>query len=52
MVKVRPWTKDDIETLKLLMRKKMKMSLIAVKLRRSYGATRKKASMMGVTHSR
>jgi hypothetical protein len=52
MVKVRPWTKQEIETLKSLMRKRMKMSLIASKLKRTYGATRKKASLMGVTRSR
>jgi hypothetical protein len=51
-VRVRPWTKGDIELLKSLMQKKMKMSLIASKLKRTYGATRKKASMMGVTRSR
>jgi hypothetical protein len=42
LVKARPWTKQDIETLKSLMRQKMKLSVIAAKLKRSYGATRKK----------
>jgi hypothetical protein len=52
LVRVRPWTKQDIETLKALMRKRVRMGVIAVKLKRTYGATRKKASMMGVTRSR
>jgi hypothetical protein len=45
----RPWTKEDIRTLKTLAREKTKASVIAHKLKRSYAATRLKASALGVS---
>jgi hypothetical protein len=47
--KLRPWTKEDIRTLKALAREKTKTTLIARKLKRSLGATRQKAMALGVT---
>jgi hypothetical protein len=47
--KLRPWTKDDLRTLKTLAREKVKRSVIARKLRRSVGATYQKAGALGVT---
>jgi hypothetical protein len=47
--KLRPWTKEDIRTLKTLAREKVKTSVIARKLKRSMGATRQKAMVIGVT---
>jgi hypothetical protein len=47
--KLRPWTKDDIRTLKTLAREKTKTTVIARKLRRSVGATYQQASKHGVT---
>ena len=47
--KVRPWTKEDIRTLKTLAREKTKTTVIARKLKRSLGATRQKAMGLGVT---
>jgi hypothetical protein len=46
--KIRPWTKEDIRTLKALAREKRKTSVIARKLRRSVGATHQKAMRLGV----
>jgi hypothetical protein len=46
--KLRPWTKEDVRTLKMLAREKVKTSIIARKLKRSYAATRQKASTLGV----
>ena len=43
------WTKDDVRTLKTLAREKTKTTVIARKLKRSYGATRQKASSLGVS---
>jgi hypothetical protein len=47
-VKLR-WTKEDVRMLKTLARGKTKASVIARKLNRGYAATRKKASILGVT---
>jgi hypothetical protein len=47
--KVRPWTKEDVRTLKALARDKVKTSGIARKLKRSVGATYQKATALGVT---
>jgi hypothetical protein len=47
--KLRPWTKEDIRSLKTLAREKTKTTVIARKLNRSYDATRLKASALGVT---
>jgi hypothetical protein len=43
-----PWTKEDIRALKTLAREKTKMTVIARKLKRSYPATRQKASTLGI----
>ena len=48
-LKPRPWTKEDVRTLKTLKREKVKMRVIARKLRRSLGATHQKAMRLGVT---
>ena len=37
--KLRPWTKEDVRTLKTLAREKTKTTVIARKLKRSVGAT-------------
>ena len=47
--KLRPWTKEDVRILKTLAREKTKTTVIARKLKRSYTATRQKASSLGVT---
>jgi hypothetical protein len=47
--KVRPWTKDDIRSLKTLAREKAKTTDIARKLKRTIGATYQKAMRLGVT---
>ena len=47
--KLRPWTKEDIRTLKTLAREKVKTSVIARKLKRSLGATYMYASKLGVS---
>ena len=46
--KPRPWTKDDIQMLKTLVREKTKTSVVARNLKRSPTATRQKASALGV----
>ena len=48
-VKRREWTKDDVRTLKTLAREKTKTTAIASKLKRSVGATYRKAGALGVT---
>ena len=48
-VKLQPWTKEDIRTLKTLAREKRKTTVIARSLKRSIGATYQKASQLGVT---
>ena len=47
--KLRPWTKEDVRTLKTLAREKVKTTVIARKLRRSVGATYQQAMRLGVT---
>ena len=44
----REWTKDDVRTLKTLVRKKTKTTVIARKLKRTVGATYQKARGLGV----
>jgi hypothetical protein len=44
----KPWTKEDVRMLKTLVREKMKTSVVARKLKRTEGATRQKASVLGV----
>ncbi len=46
--KLRPWTKDDVRTLKTLAREKTKTTVIARKLKRTLGATYQKAKWLGV----
>jgi hypothetical protein len=46
--KLRPWTKEDIRTLKTLAREKTKTTIIARKLKRSVQATYQKASALNV----
>ena len=48
---VRPWTKEDLRTLKTLAREKVKTAAIARKLKRSVSATYQAASKHGVTLS-
>jgi hypothetical protein len=43
-----PWTKEDVEMLKTMAREKTKTSVVARKLKRTEGATRQKASVIGV----
>jgi hypothetical protein len=47
--KLRPWTKEDVRTLKTLRREKVTMGAIARKLKRSAGATNQKAMRLGLT---
>jgi hypothetical protein len=47
--KARPWTKDDVRTLKTLAREKTKTTVIARRLKRTPGATKQKAMRLGVT---
>jgi hypothetical protein len=47
--KIRPWTKEDVRTLKTLAREKTKTTVIARKLKRSVGATYQKAMGLGVS---
>ena len=47
-LKLRPWTKEDVSTLKTLARKKIKTTVIARKLKRSVGATHQKAMRLGL----
>jgi hypothetical protein len=49
--KLRPWTKEDVRTLKTLARERTKTSVIARKLKRSLGATYQKAGALGVALS-
>jgi hypothetical protein len=48
-MKRRPWTKEDVRTLRTLAREKTKTASIARKVKRSVDATRQKASVLGVT---
>ena len=47
--KLRPWTKEDVRTLKTLAREKEKTTVIARKLKWTLGATYQKAKGLGVT---
>jgi hypothetical protein len=47
--KLRPWTKEDIRTLKTLARENTKTTVIAHRLKRTSDATRHKASALGVS---
>jgi hypothetical protein len=47
--KLRPWTKEDVRTLKTLARQRTKTTVIARKLKRTVGATYQKARALGVT---
>jgi hypothetical protein len=49
IIKLRPWTKDDVRLLKSLAREKAKTTVIARKLKRSVGATYQKTRALGVT---
>jgi hypothetical protein len=46
--KLRPWTKEDVRTLKTLAREKTKTTVIARKLKRTPEATYQKARGLGV----
>ena len=46
--KPRPWTKEDIRTLKSMVREKTKTSVVTRKLKRTPTATRQKAGALGV----
>jgi hypothetical protein len=43
-----PWTKEDVQILKTMAREKTKTTVVARKLKRTEGAIRQKASMIGV----
>ena len=45
--KLRPWTKEDVRTLKTLAREKTKTTVIARKLKRSVAAIYQKAGHSG-----
>jgi hypothetical protein len=49
ITRLRPWTKEDVRTLKALAREKTKTAAIARKLKRTLGATYQKATALGVT---
>jgi hypothetical protein len=49
VLKRRPWTKEDVRTLKALARDKTKTTVIARKLKRTPEATYQRASKLGVT---
>ena len=46
--KARPWTKEDVQALKTMVREKTKTTVIARKLKRTPSATRQKAGALGV----
>jgi hypothetical protein len=48
VAKRKPWTKEDIRTLKTLAREKKKTTSIARMLKRTVGATYQQASKLGV----
>jgi polysaccharide deacetylase 2 family uncharacterized protein YibQ len=48
-VKLRPWTIEDVRTLKTLAREKTKTIAIGRKLKRTLAATYAKASALGVS---
>jgi hypothetical protein len=43
------WTKDDVRGLKTLAKQKMPVRKIARSLKRTEGATRQKASLLGIS---
>jgi hypothetical protein len=45
--KPRPWTKEDVQMLKTMLREKTKTSVVARQLKRTVGATRQKAAALG-----
>jgi hypothetical protein len=47
--RLRPWTREDVRTLKTLARERTKTTVIARKLKRTVGATYQKARALGVT---
>jgi hypothetical protein len=47
--KLHRWTKEDVRTLKTLARDKVNTTVIARRLKRTEGATRNKAFLLGVT---
>ena len=47
--KLRPWTKDDVRTLKTLAGDGTKTTVIARKLKRTLGATYQQAQRLGVS---
>jgi hypothetical protein len=47
--KLRPWTTDDVRTLKTLAREKTKPIVIARRLKRTLAATYAKATELGVS---
>jgi hypothetical protein len=47
--KIRPWTKEDVRTLKTLARDGTQTTVIARKLKRTLGATRQRAFQEGVS---
>ena len=47
--KLRPWTEEDVRTLKTFAREKTKTIVIARKLKRTLGATYAKATALGVS---
>ena len=48
-VKLRAWTKDDVRELKTLARQKTPVLKIAKSLKRTPGATQRKASLLGAS---
>ena len=48
---LRPWTKDDVRTMKAMARAKAGVTKIAKALKRSPGATTVKAAKLGVSLS-
>jgi hypothetical protein len=47
--KIRPWTKDDVRTLKMLARDGTQTTAIARQLKRTLGATYQQAHRLGVS---
>jgi hypothetical protein len=47
--KLRPWTEEDVRTLKMFAREETKTTVIARKLKRSVAAIYQKAGALGVT---
>jgi hypothetical protein len=43
-----PWTKEDLQMLKAMVREKTKTTIVASKLKRTVRATQQKASMLGM----